>query len=64
MEIDWADREHEDQPCGVWGMKDTIQDALYLDPPCLAPCWPICCDDCPFGDLGTTLDEVQEMKTK
>jgi hypothetical protein len=42
-------------------MKDTIQDVLYLDPPCLAPCWPICCDDCPFGDLGTTLDEVQEM---
>jgi hypothetical protein len=22
------------------------------EPPCLVPCWPICCDDCPFGELG------------
>lgn len=22
------------------------------DIPCLVPCWPICCEDCPFGELG------------
>ena len=23
-------------------------------PDCQAPCWPICCEDCPFGKLGDT----------
>ena len=24
--------------------------------PCKAPCYPICCEDCPFGELGEELD--------
>jgi hypothetical protein len=41
----------------------TTQQVLIVDnkPPCGAPCWPIVCDDCPFGDENTTLEQVQEM---
>jgi len=26
------------------------------DSDCLAPCYPICCEDCPFGKLGDEID--------
>ena len=37
-----------------------------LDGPqrCKAPCWPVCCDECPFGNIETTLEQVQEMIEK
>lgn len=27
---------------------------------CLAPCIPIVCEDCPFGELGSDLDSIIE----
>ena len=28
-----------------------------IDGPCEAPCYPICCDDCPFGEVGVDIDD-------
>jgi hypothetical protein len=25
--------------------------------PCEAACYPICCDDCPFGEMGEDIDD-------
>lgn len=28
---------------------------------CQAPCWPVTCPDCKFGNENTTLEEIQAM---
>jgi hypothetical protein len=33
----------------------------YELPVCLAPCWPIECKCCPYGDENTTLEEVEAV---
>lgn len=40
-------------------MKGEQTDEQNDKPPCLAPCEPICCDDCPFK--GMTEEEAEEM---
>ena len=29
---------------------------IDIEGPCEAPCYPICCDDCPFGPIGLDID--------
>jgi hypothetical protein len=41
---------------------DTCKEDEQMElPHCLAPCWPIVCRDCPFGDLNTTFEEFEKM---
>jgi len=37
-----------------------MSDKQYELPHCMAPCWPIECKCCPYGDENTTLEEIQD----
>jgi hypothetical protein len=30
---------------------------IDADGPCEPPCYPICCYDCPFGEIGVDIDD-------